>query len=265
MIKVGMALVAVFAAFTALAGYGVASINSESELIERGDLFVKFDGGISPERLPRRSRGPISVRVAGTIKTLSGNRPPALRFISIAINHGGSIDTQGLPRCHKPQLLTTTSRQAMQVCGPALVGHGRYEAAVALPEQNTFPLKGRILAFNAFIDGRRAILAHVFGSDPFPNTRLIVFHIRQTHGTFGTVLDAQLPVRLNRYGYLKQISLNLHRTYFYRGQRHSYLGAECAAPAGLRIGIFAFSRVGMTFSDGRKLASTLTRSCTVEE
>jgi hypothetical protein len=261
----GLVLAAIAAVFAIVAEYGIGNINSESELIERGDLFVKFDGGISPEQLPRDSRGSISVRVAGTIRTLSGNRPPALRFISIAINQSGTIDTRGLPRCHKRQLLTTTSEQALRECGPALVGHGRYEAAVALPEQNAFPLKGRILAFNAVIGGRRAIIAHVFGSNPFPNTRLLVFHIHQTHGTFGTVLSAQLPARLNRYGYLKVISLHLHRTYYVDGKRHSYLGAQCSAPAGLHVGVFAFSRVGMTFSDGRKLASTLTRSCTVAE
>jgi len=242
----------------------VASI-ARAELIERGDLFVKFAGGIFPTALPRHSNAPITVRVDGTIKTLSGDRPPALRFIAIAINKGGRIDTKGLPTCRRSQIEPATSQQALEACGPALVGEGRYLGALALPEQSTFPLQGRVLAFNTVINGKRAILAHVYGSSPIPNSRILVFHIHKASGTFGTVLTAELPARLNRYGYLKKITLNLRRDFVYRGRRHSYLSAACAAPAGTTIGIFPFVRVSMTFSDGRQLASTLTRTCHVKK
>ncbi len=121
-----------------------------------------------------------------------------------------------------------------------------------------------MLAFNAVIDGRRAILAHVYGQAPVPNSRVFVFHIRRAHGTFGTVLTAALPASLNRNGYLKTIRLNLQRRFVYRGRRHSYLSAACAAPAGFSSASFPFVRVGMTFSDGRKLASTLIRTCRVQ-
>ncbi|MGN6255903.1 MAG: hypothetical protein ACTHO8_13120 [Solirubrobacterales bacterium] len=241
----------------------VAAIANAAELVERGDLFIKFDGGIAPLSLPRDQNAPISVRVEGTIRTLSGKRPPALRFIAIAINHGGEIDTRGLPRCRRSQIESVSSRQALAVCGPALVGEGRYVGAVSLPEQTAFPLRGRVLAFNAIADGRRAILAHVYGQNPVPNSRLIVFHIRNAHGTFGTILTADLPARLNKYGYLKEISLDLRRHFVYRGRRRSYLTAACAAPAGLNIAAFPFVRVSMTFSDARKLSSTLTRTCRV--
>ena len=241
----------------------VAAI-AHAELVERGNLFVKFDGGIAPTALPRQVRAPISVRVDGTVRVLSGERPPALRHISIAINRGGILDTRGLPTCRRSELEPATSQQALEACRPALVGEGRYLGALALPEQNRFPLQGRILAFNAVVDGQRAILAHVYGSEPVPNSRIIVFHISKTQGTFGTVFSAALPARLNRSGYLKKISLNLRRTFFYRGRKHSYLSAACAAPAGFTAASFPFSRVAMTFADGRKLASTLVRTCKVQ-
>ena len=145
----------------------------------------------------------------------------------------------------------------------ALVGTGRYVAGVAFPEQATFPLQGQILAFNTVIDGERAILAHVYGKNPFPNSRIFVFHIRKSTGTYGTILTAALPKSINRNGYLKRIVLNLRRDYVYRGRKHSYLTAACGAPAGFTVGVFPFVKVGMTFADGRKLASTLIRTCTV--
>jgi len=259
----GAKKIALLGFVTALVLLGAATAGAE--LSERGDLFVKFDGGIAPTALPRHSRGPIAVQVAGTIKTLSGERPPALRQIEIAVNRGGSVDTEGLPLCRKTQLEARSSRQAMKACGPALVGRGRYAGAFSFPEQSAFPLQGRILAFNAIVDGKRAILAHVFGKSPFPATRIITFRIRHSEGTFGTLLVGALPASLNRNGYLKEISLVLHRSYVYRGRRHSYLGAQCSAPAGFSVGVFAFARVSMAFADGRRLGSTLIRSCKVRE
>lgn len=239
---------------------------ANAELVARGNLFVKFEGGIAPTALPRTARAPISVRVDGTIRVLAGSEhPPALRQISIAINRGGVLDTRGLPTCRRFQIEPATTRQALEACGPALVGEGRYVGALALPEQDRFPLQGRILAFNSVINGKRAILAHVYGSDPVPNSRIIVFHIRQGHGTFGTIFTAALPARLNRSGYLKKISLELRRSFVYRGHRHSYLSAACSAPAGFASATFPFSRVAMTFADGRKLSSTLIRTCRVQK
>jgi hypothetical protein len=238
---------------------------AHAELIERGDLFVKFSGGIAPTTLPRHEKAPISVRVAGTVKTLSGERPPALRWIFIAINRGGTIDTQGLAVCRRSEIEPATSSQALAACRDALVGKGRYLGAVSLPEQTDFPLQGRLLAFNTVIDGKRAILAHVYGREPVPNSRVFVFHIRKSRGTYGTILTAALPARLNRFGFLRKISLDLQRRFVHGGRVHSYLSAACGAPAGFTTGIFPFVRVGMTFSDGRRLASTLIRTCRVRK
>jgi hypothetical protein len=248
-----------------LVGCLLAAAIANAELVERGNLFVKFDGGIAPTALPRQARAPIAVRVDGTVRVLSGERPPALRHISIAINRGGVLDTRGLPTCGRSQIEPATSIQAMEACGAALVGEGRYLGALALPEQDRFPLQGRVLAFNAMVNGQRAILAHVYGSDPVPNSRIIVFHIHQAHGTFGTVLSAALPAHLNHSGYLKKISLELRRTFVYHGRKHSYLSAACSAPAGFNSATFPFSKVSMTFADGRKLSSTLIRTCRVQK
>lgn len=238
---------------------------ANAELIERGNLFVKFAGGIAPTKLPRHANAPITVRVDGTVRTLSGERPPALRFISIAINRGGRLETKGLPTCKRSEIEAASSARALAACGDALVGTGRYVAGVTFPEQTTLPLQGKVLGFNAVIDGQRAILAHIYGSKPFPNSRTFTFKIRKTGGTYGTLLTAALPKYLNENGYLRRIVLNLRRDYVYRGKRRSYLSASCGAPSGATIGVFPFVRVGMAFADGRKLASTLIRTCTVRK
>jgi len=235
-----------------------------AELTERGDLFIRFDGGIVPDALPRQVDAPISVWVTGTVRVLSGNsHPPSLRRISIALNRSGHLQTAGLPTCDRSRIEPATSAQALAVCGPALVGTGHFAGRAALPEQETFPVNGKILAFNAVVNGHTAILAQVYSGHPVPTSRIIVFQIHHRHGIFGTVITGDLPVALNHYGYVRQISLRLHRRYRFGGKSRSYLNASCAAPAGFPGAVFPFARASMVFDDGRRLSSTLTRSCHV--
>jgi len=240
---------------TTIAVLAVTASLAQAELTARGDLFVRFSGGIAPNALPRETRAPISVEIAGTVRTLSGDRPPALRGISIAINQGGKLDARGLPVCRQREIEPSSSQEALARCGPALVGGGSYDADVAFPEQSAFPSHGRVLAFNAVVDGAK----------PIPITRIIVFHIRETGGTYGTTLTGSLPASTNRWGYLRRISLSLHRNFTYKGQRRSYLSAACDAPAGFPGATFPFAHASMRFADGRTLSSILTRSCKVRD
>ena len=153
--------------------------------------------------------------------------------------------------------------RALRACEDALVGDGAYIGKTAFPEQATFPSEGPILAFNGVYRGREVILAHVYGTDPVPITRIIVFYIRRTRGTYGTVISGSLPDAVNHYGYVEEIALRLHRTHTYQGQRRSYLSASCAAPSGFSAAAFPSARASMTFADDRTLSSALTRTCSV--
>jgi hypothetical protein len=249
---VGVALAAVFA--------GPAT----AELTQEGNLFVRFDGGISPTALPRKAPAPIAVRIEGTIRSIGADRPPALRRIRVALSREGRLDTTGLPTCRQSELDSVTPSQALDACATALVGGGGFSARTDLPDQANVNLPGEILLFNSVVDGHPAILAHVFQSNPAPTTRLIVFHIRRSAGAFGTVLTGALPPGLNRNGYLTSIFLQLQRRYAFHGRPRAYLSAACAAPAGFDRAIFPFARASMSFDDGRTLTSTLTRSCKVK-
>jgi hypothetical protein len=241
----------------------LATPGADAELSASGDLFVNFKGGIEPLTLPRQRLAPITVTIATAVRTLSGERPPALRKIRVELSNGGKLDSRGLPVCHYRQLRAASPRKALNVCGGALVGEGSYHAQTAFPEQATFPAKGHILAFNALYRGHAAILAHVFDNEPVPISRVIVFRVRRTSGTYGTVITGRLPVRVDHYGYVKSLILRLHRHFTYRGQPHSYLSAACAAPVGVSRALFPFARASMAFADGRVLKSTLNRSCRV--
>jgi hypothetical protein len=202
--------------------------------------------------------------MSGTVRTLSGEHPPALNEIRIALNRAGHLETRGLPTCNRNALELSSTREALEACRQALVGNGKYRARTTFPEQARAPSHGRILAFNGTSHGRSVIFAHVYGEDPAPSATIIVFQIRHPTGTYGTELIGSFPASLTRWGYLKRISLSLHRTYTFNGRTLSYLSAPCPAPEGLREASFPFVFTSMTFADGRVLSANLTRTCKVK-
>lgn len=255
-VKAAIALLAVVAA--------VLPATAQAELVAHGNLFVNFQGGLTPKALPRHALAPISVSIEGTVRTFSGENPPALRQMKVELNRHGVLDTEGLPVCPLEDIVSTSDVLAMKRCGTSLVGTGRFLANDSYPEQVRFPTTGRILAFNGLEGRRPVIFAHIYGTVPLTSTRIVVFRIERGSGAYGTVLTGALPAALNPFGFVENISLHLHRTYTYLGKDHSYISAGCPAPSGFSSAVFPFARASMSFSDGRSLQGTLVRSCRVK-
>lgn len=236
---------------------------AEAELTQKGNLFVRFDGGIAPQALPRDSLAPIAVRIDGTIRTPNNEEPPAVRRIEVALHRAGKLSNRGLPVCHRRQIELASPAEALAACGKALVGGGGFTATTTFEDQHNPIFPGNILLFNTNLKGRPATFAHIYQEEPVAITRIVVFRIRHTRGTFGTVVTGNLPPSTNRNGYLKSIFLQMQRRYVYRGKRRAYLSASCSAARGFSSAIFPFARASMKFSDGRTLSATMTRTCRV--
>jgi hypothetical protein len=228
-----------------------------------GNLIVTYKGGVTPATLPRQELAPVTVSIGANVRIISGEQPPSVRRITLALNRNGRLDSEGLPTCRIGQLETATGAQALRACGDALVGRGSYRARYNFAEQDATPVHGRILAFNSKSHGAETILAQVHSARPTSSTNIIVLRIRHPSGKYGTVLSGTVPPGLSRWGYLKKFSLRLHRVYSYRHSLHSYLSAPCPAPPDLRQVAFPFVFASMSFADGRVLSSTLTRTCKV--
>ena len=230
-----------------------------AETIQHRGLRIHLDGQIAPNRLPRTGLAPVRVTVGTRIASTNAKSPPALKKISIAINRHGHLDPTGLPLCEVSDIQPSTNEKALEACGDSLVGEGHFAATVALSKAVSFPSAGNMIAFNGTYEGRPAILAHVYGTDPLPTSFTLPFVIAKGKGAFGTTLTAILPAAEGNV--VTGLDLTLGRTFTYRGQRRSYASAGCPAPKGFPGATFPFARVSYEFAGGKRLESTLTRSC----
>jgi hypothetical protein len=205
--------------------------------------------------------GPVGIAVDAKIAATGGGDPPQLRRISIAINRNGQFSPQGLPSCRLDQIQPSTTAGALAACGGSLVGEGHFSANVKLPQQSPFPSEGKVLAFNGRLDGKPAILAHIYGTQPAPTSTVLPFLLRGAHGTYGTTLEASLPQATGSWGYVTGLRMSLRRRFSYRGKSHSYLSAGCPAPPGVRVAGFPLARTSFAFAGDLTLVSVLNRTC----
>jgi len=230
---------------------------STSEVSQRGGVRVSFQGSLAPKILPRHGRRPVVASVGAQIVGSHDAAVPQLRRIEIAINRNGHFAPGSVPICRIDEVQPATTSAALAACRRSLVGEGRFSARVLLPQQAPFPSAGKVYAFNGRWHGRPAILAHVYGTEPLPVSYTIPFELRPRRGTYGTLLRASLPEVTGNSGYITGLSLT-----FGRGPRaRGYITAGCPAPAGFSAVLFPFARVDFSFAGGRKVGSTLIRSC----
>lgn len=246
-------------AVMAAASAGLAGL-AGAEVAQQDGVRVSFGGELTPGELPRSGSAPVKVSVEVSIAPEGGREMPRLRRISIAINRHGKIDSTGLPDCQDFEIQPSTSAKALQACRRSLVGRGRMEARLLLPEQAPLPSRGEILAFNGTYEGKPAILAHVYGTDPVPTSFTLPFVIKRSKGLFGTKLVATLPRTASNWGYITDIELTLQRRYRWGGKARSFAVAGCPAPRGFPSAVFPFAKATLGF-EGKGLELVAVRTC----
>jgi hypothetical protein len=233
----------------------------QAEVVQQGGIRVHFDGGISPQKLPRAGSRSVRVSLETKISAAGRGTLPQLQRIKLEINGHGHLNPTALPRCTVADIQPSTTQKAMEACGPSLIGKGAFGASVALGQQAPFPAAGPLYAFNGTFHGKPAILAHVYGIDPVPTSFTLPFLIRPSKGTFGTTLLASLPQATGGAGSVTRLALNLGRAFRSNGRTRGYVTAGCPLPAGVSSAAFPFARTVMTFRRGPVITSTINRSC----
>ena len=247
----------------AVVALGALGALAQAELTREGDLIVSFQGAIAPNHLPRTDAAPVSVRVAGNVKTTHGLRLPQLRTIAVAINRTGRLYDKGLPTCGIATIQPATEAVARQRCADAIVGTGHVTLVVRLPSQADYISRNNLLAFNGpRRHGAKLILAQIYSKNP-PGAIVLTFTVKKHSGVYGNVIETTLPSYAENWAYLTSFEMTLGRTYRYQGRQRSYISAACAAPAGLPGALFPFAKATYKFGGGEVLSTKINRTCKV--
>lgn len=239
---------------------GLTATVAPAERTQDGNVIVSLDGRLAPVKLPEDRPAPVAIHLAGGLQTADGTTLPRVTRITLGLPGHGVIDTRGLPICTARKLRNATVAGALDACRQALVGRGTIEADVLIPAQPGFRIEARLLAFNARIEGRRAVLLHAFAADP-PTVVVLPFILRLRPGTFGTTLVADLPPSLGPWPHFAHFEMELSRRYAYRGKMHSYLSASCPTPGRFTEVYFSLAKATFTLVGGREVGTEITRRC----
>jgi len=228
---------------------------------QHGEVIASLDGGVSPRRLPRDRPAPVTVRLEGGLRTADGSQLPRVTSVELGLPPQGILNTRGLPTCTVRRLRNRKSPAALATCRPALVGHGRLEAEVALPGQAPFSVDARLLVFNGRLPGgRHAILLHAYAVRP-PTVVVLPLVSRRRGGRFPTALVGRVPRALGPWPRIAHFEMTIGRSYNYGGRRRSFLSASCPIPPRFTAGFLSFASATYTLVDGRSLAVEIVRSC----
>lgn len=246
-------------ALLTLAVLAIAVALAQGERSQHGALVVSLGGKLFPLALPRTHAAPVAVGLEGSLRTVDGSPLPRVTRVEFGLPQQAVLSTYGLPVCTRRKLLVTSSADALAVCRAALVGYGHVDLTVQVPGQEPFAVHTRLLAFNARVGARRAVLLHAFTASP-PLAVVLPFVYGRGSGRFRRTLSANLPV-LGEWARVAEFRMVLSRRYVNRGRRRSYLSASCPVPKRLTAGFFSFARIAYSLADGREVTTAIARSC----
>jgi len=236
------ALIAVSVAGIAMAG------NNTPVTVKAGNLEVTYNGGFSPTTLSKKKLTPITFNASGSIKTLDGTHPPALKEAIIETDKNGTISTKGIPVCKSGQLQARDTKTAEKVCGKSIIGTGTTTVEVALPEQRPIPVNSKLLVVNGgTAGGKTTLFIHAFFSAPVSGAVVTTVKIKKIHnGRYGTKSVATIPKIANGAGSVTSFSLTINKK--------GVLMAKCPD------GKLQAKATGV-FADGTKATGSIVRTC----
>jgi hypothetical protein len=252
----GLAGIATIAAAILIAAGGASAVT-----VLAGNLSIEIDGATNPKALPKARMAPISFHGSASVATNDGSHIPPALSTELLVDKHIAIDTTGLPTCTLAQIRSSSPAAAMKVCGDALIGRGVSTAQVQFPEQASFTARGPLLAFNGPSSdggyggkGYREQLYYVYADVPLPTALIAVAKVSKSTGRYGYKISVSIPKIAGGAGSFSGAEFTIDRKWTYRGEKHSFLTAECAN------GHFD-AQVKVAFGDGTQLIGNVLQAC----
>jgi hypothetical protein len=253
----GVAAVAVVALLAVLA---IASTGARAVIIEAGTMVLRIDGGVSPQALPKDRLAPVTIHGSGSLRTIDGSHPPALREAIIDADKDIAVNVKGLPTCRIGQLRAVTTKRAEAVCGDAMVGRGSATVEVAFPEQTPIHSTGPLVIFNGGErNGAITFIGHAYVNVPAPTAVVGTARVtRISKGAFGLHVIVDVPTIAGGAGSVVAAGIKLGRGYTYEGRRRSVFSGSCGNGRIEGRGTFRYA-------DGSSLSGGFPETCTATD
>jgi hypothetical protein len=246
------------AASIAVGFAGVAIAADPPVVVRAGNMVLTLNGGVTPKALPKHTFVPMGFHASGSLTTVDGAHPPALREAVFDTDKDIVVDVEGLPSCRLVDLRAQDTKHAEAACGDAILGKGSATVEVAFPEQAPFPATGPLILFNGGERGGAiTFLAYTYVSVPAPTAVVTTAVLtRERKGPFGLHSVVKIPRIAGGAGSVVRANLSARRVYTYKGERHSVISGRC--PDGQ-----IHARGTFKYNDGSVLTGNLLRTCTV--
>lgn len=246
------------AAIAVAGGLAVAARpNDQPVVVRAGNMVVELNGGVTPKALPRKELAPMGFYASGSIHTVDGTHPPALKESVFDSDKDIDVDVEGLPTCRIDQLRARDTRHAEAACGEAILGKGSVTVQVAFPEQAPFRATGPLILFNGGErNGTVTFFVYTYVDVPAPTAVVSTATLTtERKGPYGLHSVIEVPRIAGGAGSFISGNISAKRIYSYKGERRSVLSGRC--PDG-RI----HARGTFYFRDGSQLSGNLVRTCT---
>lgn len=244
-------------AMTLVAVLAIGIADARAVIIEAGTMVLRIEGGVSPKALPEHGLAPVTVHGSGSLRTVDGSHPPALREAIIDADKDLVVDVKGLPTCKIGELRAVTTKRAEAVCGDAIVGRGSATVEVSFPEQAPIHSTGPLVIFNGGERGGAiTFIGHAYVSVPAPTAVVGTAKVtRIKKGAFGLHVTVAVPTIAGGSGSVVAANIKLGRKYTYGGERRSVFSGRC------RNGRIE-GRGTFKYADGSSLSGGFPETCT---
>jgi hypothetical protein len=227
---------------------------ARAALVIVNDIVLHADGSFQPEKLPRQRFAPIHFQGYFDISAKGGGKPVALEEAVIDFDRDGRLSSGGLPVCAPARVAGATTEQARQDCPGAIVGSGRVEAIVDVPN-GSVPVSAPLTIFNGPAEaGHPTVVLHSHIAYPLTETLAISVPIERRRGEFRYRASLRIPPIYAGQGAITRVEVRIGRRFSAGGQRRSYVSAHCSDGVLRTHGRF-------TFADGTIVDGAVEKAC----
>jgi hypothetical protein len=251
------ALLAALAVLAAAMTAAIAGAADPAVTVRVGNIIITADGGLTPKAMSKTKLTPVAFEAIGSIKTVDGTHPPAVKEVIIEGDKNVAVDTTGFPTCKPGRIQSTDTTAAEKACKAAIIGKGTTDVEIEFPEQPPIPVKSKLLVFNGGTSGGvTTFFIHAYITVPTPAAIVTTVKIKRIHkGRFGTKAIASIPKIAGGSGSVTSFSLKIDKKYTYKGKKMSVIASKCTDGKIL-------ANATAKFADGTSATAELIRTCT---